>query len=159
MFCPKCGSQQSDKAKFCRGCGAEISGVLAVVDRSREEIQHGSLEEKAIYLQSRAVSGVMLGIGFAIITAILFTRSSDGILWLLPLAFTFFFSSIGTSRMLQAVRLRKLLSGAAAAAQPSLPTGGGDLSPPRSPYRTGDLLAEPMSVTERTTRNLRSEDK
>ena len=35
MFCPKCGSTQSDELKFCKSCGANLSAVRQVVD-SRE---------------------------------------------------------------------------------------------------------------------------
>src|SRR3979409_2024246 len=35
MFCPKCGSTQSDELKFCKLCGANLLAVRQVVD-SRE---------------------------------------------------------------------------------------------------------------------------
>jgi hypothetical protein len=37
MFCPKCGSTQSDELKFCKLCGANLFAVRQVVD-SRETI-------------------------------------------------------------------------------------------------------------------------
>ncbi len=35
MFCPKCGSTQSDELKFCKSCGVNLLAVRQVVD-SRE---------------------------------------------------------------------------------------------------------------------------
>jgi len=32
MFCPKCGSTQSDELKFCKSCGANLFAVRQVVD-------------------------------------------------------------------------------------------------------------------------------
>ena len=32
MFCPKCGLQNADETKFCRGRGADLGNVLAVVN-------------------------------------------------------------------------------------------------------------------------------
>jgi hypothetical protein len=32
MFCPRCGSSQSDELKFCKGCGANLFAVRQVVD-------------------------------------------------------------------------------------------------------------------------------
>jgi hypothetical protein len=32
MFCPKCGSTQSDELKFCKACGANLFAVRQVVD-------------------------------------------------------------------------------------------------------------------------------
>jgi len=28
MFCPKCGAENPDDAKFCHKCGAELSAIL-----------------------------------------------------------------------------------------------------------------------------------
>ena len=32
MFCPRCGSNQSDEVKFCKSCGANLFAVRHVVD-------------------------------------------------------------------------------------------------------------------------------
>src|SRR6266545_6832604 len=32
MFCPKCGSTQSDELRFCKSCGANLLAVRQVVD-------------------------------------------------------------------------------------------------------------------------------
>jgi hypothetical protein len=32
MFCPRCGSTQDDKLRFCKGCGANLYAVRQVVD-------------------------------------------------------------------------------------------------------------------------------
>src|SRR4051794_19132329 len=31
MFCPKCGSTQSDELKFCKSCGANMSAVRKAI--------------------------------------------------------------------------------------------------------------------------------
>jgi hypothetical protein len=33
MFCPRCGSNQSEELKFCKACGANLYAVRQVVDR------------------------------------------------------------------------------------------------------------------------------
>ncbi len=32
MFCPRCGSSQSEELKFCKACGANLYAVRQVVD-------------------------------------------------------------------------------------------------------------------------------
>ena len=32
MFCPRCGSMQSDELKFCKSCGANLHAVRQVID-------------------------------------------------------------------------------------------------------------------------------
>ena len=32
MYCPRCGSNQSDNLKFCKACGANVAAVRQVVD-------------------------------------------------------------------------------------------------------------------------------
>ena len=44
MFCPKCGLQNAEEAKFCRGCGTDLSNVLAVVEGKLPEMP--ALSEK-----------------------------------------------------------------------------------------------------------------
>jgi len=38
MFCPRCGSSQSDELKFCKVCGANLFAVRQVVD-NREAVE------------------------------------------------------------------------------------------------------------------------
>jgi hypothetical protein len=38
MFCPRCGSNQSDDLKFCKSCGANLHAVRQVVD-TREPVE------------------------------------------------------------------------------------------------------------------------
>ena len=38
MFCPRCGSNQSDELKFCKSCGANLHAVRQVVD-TREPVE------------------------------------------------------------------------------------------------------------------------
>ena len=37
MFCPRCGSTQSDELKFCKACGANLYAVRQVVDNREPE--------------------------------------------------------------------------------------------------------------------------
>lgn len=37
MFCPRCGSNQSDELKFCKLCGANLYAVRQVVDTRRTD--------------------------------------------------------------------------------------------------------------------------
>lgn len=37
MFCPRCGTNQSDDLRFCKGCGANLHAVKKVVDPKEAE--------------------------------------------------------------------------------------------------------------------------
>ena len=150
MFCPKCGSQNVEKSKFCRGCGADVGDVTALV-AGKPPKSSASLAEKAIALNSRGIYGVLAGIGFLFVAAVIWSRPPyDGIFWLLPLTFAFIFVSTGISRFVQARGLKALVMKDAPAA---LPPGQMDyIKPQRSIYETDDLV--PASVTEHTTTNL-----
>jgi predicted nucleic-acid-binding Zn-ribbon protein len=157
MFCPKCGSQNADETKFCRGCGADLSNVLAVVDGKTHPTP--ALSEKYIELYSRGMRGLMLGIGFLIISAVIYSiPPRDGIFWLFPLAFAFLFLSVAFSRFIHAKGIKalsKLNEVPATAANPVLPTGQTEyIKPSRSIYETDDLAGLPSSVTEHTTTHL-----
>ena len=161
MFCPKCGVQNVDGGKFCRGCGADVSNVLAslegkVVDRlAKIKKPKLSLAEKAIAIRSRGIRGVLTGVGFLVIAAILSSRPPEnGILWLIPLGLAFIWFAASIGRFVQASGYKKL---AVQQQQPAALGAGSEdyIQPPRSFYETDDLAATPFSVTERTTNILR----
>ena len=73
MFCPKCGLQNADEIKFCRACGADLSNVLAVVDGKSHSAP--ALTEKYIDLLGSGLRGVLIGIGFLIVSSASFAIS------------------------------------------------------------------------------------
>lgn len=154
MFCPKCGSQNADETKFCRGCGAELTNVLAVVDGRKSDSM--ALAEKYITSFSRGVAGVSIGVGFLIISGIVFSIPPiGGFFWLLPLAFAVLCLSGGISRFVQAKGIKSLIKRDETSELPPMQTEF--IKPTRSIYQTDELLSSPSSVTEHTTRHLKNE--
>jgi hypothetical protein len=152
MFCPKCGSQNADETKFCRGCGAELSRALAVVEgRSADDL---ALAVKHIDLFSSGLRWLMIGVGFLIVSGVSFGISIRlAVLGVFALAFGFFFFGTGVARLFQASALKKLRE--SRNPTPSLPPGEpAYITPSRSIYETEDLVATPQSITENTTTHL-----
>jgi hypothetical protein len=105
MFCPKCGSQNAEETKFCRGCGADISNVLAVVE-GKAPAGH-QLAEKEIELSSKAWRGLIGGMGFLILSGIGFGLSTrTWVMGFFGLMFAIVFLSTGISRFIQARALK-----------------------------------------------------
>jgi len=154
MFCPKCGSQNADETKFCRGCGADLSNVLAVIG-GKVPVDL-PLAEKQIDLFSSAIRGLMTGLGFLIVAGVAFGISSRlSVLGIFALAFAFFFLGTGVSRLVQAKALKRLRTPKMDQPTPALSTGNAEyIKPSRSIYETDDLIATPRSVTEHTTTHL-----
>lgn len=154
MFCPKCGVQNADGTKFCRGCGSDVSAVPAAVDVKRRE--NLSLVEKQIDLYGTGMRGLMIGVGFLITSGVAFAVSIRvAVLGIFMLAFASYFLGTGVSRLLQARALRNLLE-PRPAEQPVEPAAAlpAYREPPRSLYETDDLARIQSSVTEHTTTHL-----
>ncbi len=145
MFCPKCATQNTDGASFCRGCGANISLVPQALTG-----QLTPAEEETIVSDKRgrkrerltldhAFKNMFLGVAFFII-AIVLSRTIGQVWWfwmLLPA-----FSLMGTG-IAQYIRVREREK----RYPPSLP-------PPPARH-TEQLMPPPVpSVTEGTTRHL-----
>jgi hypothetical protein len=180
MYCPKCGSQNADETKFCRGCGADIGNVLAVVAgptspasrRDAATVLGGemnypfmgepgrgsgplSLAEREIELTSRAWRGLIGGTGFLIVAALGFGLSSGTwVMGFFGLMFAAVFLSMGVSRFIQARGLKRLREEGFNG--PALTPGTVDYAHPRrSLFDTDDLSANRSSVIEHTTTHLR----
>jgi hypothetical protein len=155
MFCPKCGLQNADEIKFCRACGADLSNVLAVVDGKSHSAP--ALTEKYIDLLGSGLRGVLIGIGFLIVSSASFAISMRfAVLGLFLLAIASFFVGTGISRLIQAKAIKALNKGNEPPALPSAQTDY--IKPTKSIYETEDLTALPFSVTDHTTRQLKNDD-
>ncbi len=154
MYCPKCGAQNSDETKFCRGCGADVSSVpTALTAKRTDEL---ALAEKQIDFYGSGLRGVVIGFGFLITACVAFAISIQvAVFGLLMLAFASYFLGTGIARILQSLALKRLLgqSEIQLSAPPThaLPDY---TKPPQSFYETDDLAKLPSSVTEHTTTHL-----
>ena len=153
MFCPKCGSQNANEAKFCRGCGADLSNVLAIIEGKLP----ASLTEKHIDLFGSGLRGLMVGLGFLIVSVVAYRFSPQlAVAVIFALAFAFFFLASGISRLVQARAIKNMLSPTASGGTSALPPGAAEyIQPPRSIFHTDDLATTPRSVTENTTTHLK----
>jgi hypothetical protein len=155
MFCPKCGSQNADETTYCRGCGADLSSVVAIVTGKVRDSP--ALAEKQIDLYSSGLRGAIIGAGFLIVAGVSFAISIKlAVMGLFMLAFASFFLGTGISRLVQSRAIRKLREPEHPKQAPELTSGQPEyFKPARSIYETDDLLGAPRSVTENTTTHLK----
>ena len=159
MFCPKCGQQNPETGKFCRGCGTDLGNVTQALTGTLSQ-PHQMLDRKGKPVSwDRAIAKIFTGLAFLAVTiALAFSGSGRGWwFWMLIPAFT----SLGAG-IAQFIQLRKSekggvmyssSSGAIPPAQnPALPPPQTHWVSPDSRYKTGDLA--PPSVTDGTTRHL-----
>ena len=174
MFCPKCGTQNPEAGKFCRGCGTDLGTVSdALAGKTSNKMQgFGATMQvqpmnlmnhkgKPISLES-ALGKLFMGIAFLIVTIVLaFTgRASQWWFWMLIPSFAMIGSGVAqyiqlknTTTAQQAPLPSQLAQNQFPAAQNSaLPPTQTAYVAPESRYKTGDLV--PPSVTDNTTRHL-----
>lgn len=160
MFCPKCGQQNPDNGKFCRGCGTDLGNVSGALAAQPQMQQLVNRKGKPIHWEG-AITKFFTGLAFVIISiALAFSNTGRGWwFWLLIPAF----GSIG-SAVAQYYQLKRAEQGLPVYS-PAVPPKKLDGSPinsfppqqtqwvsPESRYKTGDLV--PASVTDNTTRHL-----
>ncbi len=169
MFCPKCAAQNTDDAKFCRACGADISLVSQAVsgqlaERLNESEREIGLPAPAPHKRKQkeppsieqAVRSIFMGLGFIFMALAVKTWMPGGFTWwfwmFIP-AFVFLGDGIGTYLRVREHAKRLAPPDFAPAQQPpSLPPQRVSALPRRD---TGELLEQtPPSVTEATTRHL-----
>jgi hypothetical protein len=155
MYCPKCGLQNADETKFCRGCGADVSNVPAAIEVKRAGDL--ALAEKQIDLYGSGLRGALIGSGFLFSAAVAFAVSTrTAVLALFFLAFASYFLGTGISRLFQSRALKRLLE--SREPQQTVATSAPALTDPSKPppsfYETDELAQLPSSVTEHTTTHL-----
>jgi hypothetical protein len=163
MFCPKCATQNPEGGSFCRSCGANISLIPQALSGN---LQPAATDESCSGIGSRkrgnrlsldhAFRNIFMGVAFLIV-AIALSRSIGAAwwFWLLLPAFSMIGSGIAQYiRLKEQDRKNQLLSG------PYNQIPAERYSPPKnlnSPVSGAELRAPVPSVTEGTTRHLRTE--
>ncbi len=163
MFCPKCATQNTDGASFCRSCGANVSLVPQALSgqlpQTRDDFEEGSRARKRQGRRDlsldQAFKNAFMGLAFLIISmALAFSNMGRGWwFWMLIPAF----SMMGTG-MAQYIRIKEREKQALRAGSFSRPAM--QAPPPVNSFpvrNTGELVAPPPSVTEGTTRHLGAE--
>ena len=170
MYCPRCAVENLDDAKFCRGCGANVSlvpqalqGTLptAVKDTWKSEVEkHGTEKKRAPATVDAGLKSIFTGLGLFIIFLVglfVFRGAFWVTIWFIIPALASVGEGIG-----QLIRARQEQLRLTAAATP--PHAGENFRPARfapaaavrelpSPD-TAEIVHAPASVTDATTRHL-----
>lgn len=163
MFCPKCGKQNPDDGKFCRGCGTDLGNVSSALTGSLPR-SHQLVDRKGRRVSWESAIGKLFGgvAFFAVAIALAFSNTGRG-WWFWLLIPAFFSLGAGVAQWIQIRKAEQgMTAGVIQANSPStLPNATNAALPPpqtdfvpvaESRYKTGDLV--PPSVTEDTTRHL-----
>jgi len=163
MYCPKCGIENPDNGKFCRGCGANLINVLAIVNGeiTIENVLSEGDDHSELY--SSGVRNVILGMGFLLTSIFVKTMPGDTYYWLFFMIPAFCLTASGVSRILKsdskkkerALRAKTFQRLPIQQNQPpaSLPPTNTEYIAPMVNYTTDDLIVP--SVTEETTKHLK----
>lgn len=173
MFCPKCGTENPETGKFCRSCGTDLGNVSAALsgeltsgfpDAGTAHLHHEAKrrnDPNEVY--GDAIKSIISGIGFLIVSIVLFTTGvAGGNAWWWAMLFpAFTFLAKGISDLLKSKRMERSLPQMVqgqrneikgSASNNALPPIQTEFVAPDSRYKTGDLA--PPSVTDDTTRHL-----
>lgn len=160
MFCPKCGNQNPETGKFCRGCGTDlgnVSSALAGVPPAK------LVDKKGKQGCEGAIPQIFMGIAFMAVAIILGATGKGSGWWFWMLIPAFGMLGSGVAKCVQRKQSQKNRDMAFAQfedaklsgnnQQPGLPASHTSyVGSVESRYKTGDLV--PPSVTDNTTRHL-----
>jgi len=171
MYCPKCATQNIEDARFCRGCGVDIAlvpqALTGRMPETRDDRDHGVVgvvydptgrrrrRKDGVPRLDKAISNFFSGLGFIMVALAAFMFAPAGHIWwfwmLIPA-----FSMIGGG-IAEYVRDKQ-----SKGEENKLPGGEARKELPPQPARmsaiprrnTAELVPQPPSVTENTTRHL-----
>ncbi len=167
MFCPKCATQNTDGARFCRSCGADVSLVSQAMtgnmpaaypartdDDDDERSQRRRRRDKHPSCEG-GIRNIFVGIGFLCVAVALAYSPIGRMWWYWMLIPGFSMIGGGVAEYMRSKNAQREIPAQPNQSPAQMPRSAfaGDL-PPRS---TSELMPQPPSVTEGTTRHLGAE--
>jgi hypothetical protein len=148
MYCPSCAAVNNDDAKFCRGCGANLSLVPQALtgqlpDSSSTRGHRRGKQGKGPSL-GEGIQKVSMGVAFMLVAFILGVVGAGRGWWFWLLIPSFALLGKGIAEIVNF----KISPGATQAVMPPAPR------PAEMPPHTTGPIVPPPSVTEGTTRHL-----
>lgn len=170
MYCPQCATENLENASFCRGCGSNISLVPQALTGSLPDASPAEELDDSSYAGRRrrrrgkkqpsiehGIKNIFMGIAFVLVALSIGIYSKGGHdwwFWMLIPAFGMLGGGVAELARLRMEKGSALLPAPRQAALPVMP----QQRPASLPQRdTGELIPQPPSVTERTTRHLGGE--
>jgi hypothetical protein len=168
MYCPQCATENLDNASFCRGCGSNISlvpqaltGSLPAAEEPESEASCGSRKKRRKDTPSieKGIKNIFMGLAFIVVAAMArkyLPGAGTWWFWLFIPAFMMLGGGIAELMRFTMEKNTQLPAAPRAAAiPPPMPAAAARPSalPPQS-LKTGELIPQPPSVTEATTRHL-----
>lgn len=160
MFCPKCGQQNPETGKFCRGCGTDLGNVSQALSSAAPPVAVEQRKQKAKGCEA-AYSQIFMGAAFIMVALILGATGKGSGWWFWMLIPAFIMLGNGVTKFAQFKNDRRSQIGFASRSNAAVgsapvasltPAQPEFVSPAESRYKTGDLV--PPSVTDSTTRHL-----
>ena len=157
MFCPKCATQNSEGASFCRTCGANISLIPQALTGQPLQAPAPEVVEESCGTRWRrrelrletSFKNIFLGIAFLII-AIALSRTIGAGWWFWMLVPAFLMLGNGIAQYIRVKNRDERMLGTPQRVQAVMPRH----DQPALPRGTDELRSPVASVTEGTTRHL-----
>jgi len=165
MYCPNCATSNLEGARFCRSCGADISLVPQALTGHLPESQTVASDEEGHRHRrkrgpslDRAIRSIFMGLGFLLVAIVLGFMPMGRAWWFWMFIPAFSILGGGVAEYMRFKYSQQQRSLPHAPVQPAMfapptPSRAGEL--PRR--NTAELVMQPPSVTEGTTRLLDDE--
>lgn len=168
MYCPQCATDNLETASFCRGCGANISMVSQALTGTLQTNEASEIDDISSRRRRRrgrgkdepsiekGIKNIFMGLAFVFVAFAARFYMPGAFTWWFWLFIPAFSMLGGGVAEVFKYKMRKDAALSAATPSPALPAG--QPRPSALPRRnTAELIQQPPSITEGTTRHLGGE--
>lgn len=169
MYCPQCATDNLDTSSFCRGCGANISKVSQALNGNLQTVDDSELDDTSTRSGRRrrgrgkdepniekGIKNIFMGLAFVFVAFAVRKYMPGAFTWWFWLFIPAFSMLGGGVAEVFKYKMKRDAALNAAPPSPALPLG--QPRPSALPRRnTAELIPQPPSITEGTTRHLGGE--